>query len=77
MEIKRTRHIAIKNKSVRNGEKSNLHKTVWCEVGLKLAKIGTKNVREEVLNPRLGYAMGRLEQLQNTCTINVIGCRRV
>ena len=32
---------------VRNGEECNLHKTMWYEVGLKLAYIGTNNVREE------------------------------
>ena len=32
---------------VRNGEECNSHKTVWNEVGLPLADIGTNNVRED------------------------------
>ena len=34
---------------------------MWCEGGMKLADIGTKNVREDKLNLRLGYAMVGLE----------------
>ena len=30
---------------VRNGKECNFHKKAWCEVGLKLAEILTKNVR--------------------------------
>ena len=45
---------------VRNGEECNLHKIVWCEVGLHLADIGAKNVIEDELNTRLGYDMVRL-----------------
>ena len=46
---------------VRNFEKHNFHETVWCEGYLQLADIGTKNVSENEFNPRLGYAMVRLE----------------
>ena len=35
--------------------------TVWCEGGLQIAGIGTNNVRGDGLNPRLGYALVRLE----------------
>ena len=42
---------------------------MWCEVGLQLSDIGTNNVREDKLNTRLGYAMVRLEYLQNTSQI--------
>ena len=38
-----------------------MYKVVWCEVGLKLAYIGTKNVREDEMNPRLRYTMVRLD----------------
>ena len=38
---------------------------------------GTKNFREDELNPRLGYAMVIIEKLQNTCTGGVISYRRV
>ena len=40
-----------------NSEEFNLHKTVWCEVGMQLAEIGTNTVRDDELNPRLGYDM--------------------
>ena len=36
-----------------NGEEWNLHKTVCCEVGLKLEDIGDNNVREDELNTGL------------------------
>ena len=38
---------------VRNGEECNFHKKVWCEGGLQLAHIVTKNVRDDELNPIL------------------------
>ena len=43
-DTKRTRHISRIMHFVRNGEKCNMHKIDWCEVGLQLADIGTKNV---------------------------------
>ena len=46
---------------VRYGEQLNLHKTVWCEVFLQLVDVGTKNVGGDQLNPRLVYAMVRLD----------------
>ena len=48
---------------------------MWCEGGLQLVDIGTNNVREYELNPMLGYAMVRLEILQNTCQKGVKGYR--
>ena len=44
---------------------------------MKLSDIGTKNVREAELNPRLGYGMVILDNCHNTCTKGVIGHRRV
>ena len=44
-DTKHTRHISRRMHFVRNGEECNLHKTAWCEVGLQLAYIGTKNGR--------------------------------
>ena len=32
----------------------------------------TNNVRDDKLNPRLGYNVVRLDKLHNTCTIGVI-----
>ena len=45
---------------------SYLHKTVWYEVGLKLVYIGTNNIREDELNPRLQFTMVILYLFQNT-----------
>ena len=58
---KQTRHIARRMHFVRNGEKGNIQKIDWCEGGLKLADIGTKNVSEPDLTPRMKYIMVRLE----------------
>ena len=38
-----------------------MHKIDWCEGGLKLADIGTDNVSEPDLTPRIKYIMVRLE----------------
>ena len=65
-DTKHTRHISRRNHLVINGGDWILHKTVWCEGGLPLAEIGTKNVREDELNHRLGYTMVRLDNWQNT-----------
>ena len=43
-DTKHTRHIARIIHFVRNGEKCKMHKIDWCQGGLKLADIGTKNV---------------------------------
>ena len=58
---KKTRHIYRRMHFVRNGEEENIHNKVWYEGGLKLSYIGTKNVSEDELNPRLVYAMVRLD----------------
>ena len=38
-----------------------MHKTVWCDGGLKLADIVTKNIMGFGLNPRLEYNRVRLD----------------
>ena len=38
-----------------------MRKIDWCEGGLKLADIITKNVGENDLNPRMKYIMVRLD----------------
>ena len=58
---KHTRHIARIMHFVRNGEKCKMHKIDWCEGGLQLADIGTKNVSEPALTTRMKYIMVRLE----------------
>ena len=60
-DTKHTRHIARIMYFVRNGEKCKMHKMDWCEGGLQLADIGTKNVSETDLTPRMKYNMARLE----------------
>ena len=54
-------HIARRMHLVRNGEKCKMHKIYWCEGGLHLADIGTKNVSEPDLIPRMKYIIVRLE----------------
>ena len=56
-DTKHTSHITIIIQFVRNGEGWKFHKPVWCEGGLQLVDIGTKNVRDDELNYILGYAM--------------------
>ena len=56
-DTKHTRNISIRMHFVINGEKCNMHETVWCEGGLQLEVILTKNVRGYGLNTRLGYTM--------------------
>ena len=60
-DTKHTRHIARRMNFVRNGEKCKMHKIEWCEGDLQLADIGTKNVSEPDLTPRMKYIMVRLE----------------
>ena len=38
-----------------------MHKIDWCEGGLQLVDIGTKNFGEPDLTPRMKYIMIRLE----------------
>ena len=59
-DTKHTRHIARRIYFVRNGENFKMHKIDWCEEGLQLADIGTKNVSEPELTPRMKYIMVRL-----------------
>ena len=43
-----------------------MHKIDWCEGGLQLADIGTKNVSEPDPTPRIKYIMVRLENWYRT-----------
>ena len=58
---KHTRHIARRMHFVKNGEKCKMHKIEWCEGGMQLAEIGTKNLSEPDLISRMKYIMVRLE----------------
>ena len=50
-DTKHTRHIARIMNLVGNEEKCKMHKIDWCEGGLQLADIGTKNLSEPDLTP--------------------------
>ena len=58
---KNTRHITRIMHFVRNEETCKMHKIDWCEGGLQLAHIGTKNVSDPDLTTRIKYIMVRLE----------------
>ena len=58
---KHTRHITRIMHFIRNGEKCKMHKIDWCEGGPQLTDIGTKNVSEPDLTPRMIYIIVRLE----------------
>ena len=60
-DTKHTRHIAMSKHFLKNGEKCKIHKIDWCEVGLKLSDIATKNVGEHDLTPGMKYIMVRLD----------------
>ena len=60
-DTKHTRHISIRMNFLRNGEKYKMHKIDWCEGGLQLADIGTKNISEPDITPRMIYVLVRLE----------------
>ena len=56
-DTKHTIHIARIIHFVRKGEKWKMHKIDWCEGGLQLADIGTKNLSEPDPTPRMKYIM--------------------
>ena len=56
-DTKHNRHISRRMHFVRDVEKCNIHKIDWCKGGLQLADIGTKNVSETDLTPRIKYIM--------------------
>ena len=60
-DTKHTRHIARRMNFVSNGEKCKMHKIDWCEGGLQLADIGTRNVNEPDPTPRMKYIMVIIE----------------
>ena len=59
-DIKHTRNIARIIHFVCNGEKCKMHKIGWYEGVLQLVDIGTKNLSESDLTPRMKYIMVRL-----------------
>ena len=61
-DTKHTRNIASITHLVRNVEKCKMHKIDWCEGGLQLADIDTRNVSEPDLTSRMKYIMVILEK---------------
>ena len=57
---KHTRKISRRMHFLRNGEKCKMHKIDWCEVGLQLVDIATRNIGEHDSTPRMKYIMVRL-----------------
>ena len=60
-DTKHTRYISRRMNFIKNGEKCKMHRIYLCEGGLQLVDIGTKNVSEPDLTPRMKYIMVRLE----------------
>ena len=60
-DTKHTSHIDRRVHFVRNRENWKMHKIDWCEGGLKLTDIETKNVGKNDLNPRIKYIMVSLD----------------
>ena len=60
-DTKHTRHISWRMHFVRNRDKCKMPKLYWCEGDLQLVDIGTKNVNEPDITPRMKYIMVRFE----------------
>ena len=60
-DTKHTRQISRRAHFLRNGENCRMHKIDWCDGGLKLADIATRNVGENDLNNRIKYIIVRLD----------------
>ena len=65
-DTKHTGHIYRRVHFVRNGEKCKMHNIYWCEGGLQLSEIVTKNVVDNDLNTIMKYIMMRLENWSRT-----------
>ena len=62
-DTNKTRNIYRRVHFVSNGEKWKIHKIDWCEGGIQLLDIATKNVGKNDLNPRMKYMMVMLDNL--------------
>ena len=60
-DTKHNRHIARRMHFVRIGKECKMQKLEWCEGGLQLADIGTNNVSEPDLTPKMKYITVRIE----------------
>ena len=61
-DTKHSSHIDRRVHSVRNGERFKMHNFDWCEQGMQLIEIATKNVSENELYPRMKYTMLSLDK---------------
>ena len=59
-------HISRRVHFVRNGENWKKHKIDWCEGGLKLADIATKNFGKNDLNTRIKYNIVKIYNWDRT-----------
>ena len=59
--VKHTRHIARRVLILRNDVYCKMNNIEWCEGGLQVADISTKNVGESDLNLRMKYIMVSLD----------------
>ena len=65
-DTKHTRHIYRRVHFVRNVKMCKMHNIDWCEGGLQLVDIATKNVGENDLDPTMKYIIGRLDNWERT-----------
>ena len=56
-DTKHTRQIARRMHFLRNGENCKMHNINWCDGGLQLSDIDTKNFGEHDLTPRIKYIL--------------------
>ena len=61
-DTKHTSHITRRMNFVRDVEKCKMHNIYWCEGGLQLVDIATKNVGEHDLTPRMKCIMVILDK---------------
>ena len=66
MDTKHIRKISRRVHFVRNVEMCKMHKIDWCEGGLQLSDISTKNADEHHLTASMKYIMVRLENWDRT-----------
>ena len=65
-DTKNIRHIARRMNLLRNYENCNIQNIDWCEGGLQLAEIATKNVGDNNLTARMKYIMVILKNWEIT-----------
>ena len=65
-DTKHTRHVVRIVNFVKNGENFKIHKIDWCEGGIQLIGIATKNFDENYLNTIMKYTMVRIGRWERT-----------